>query len=105
MKTVVLNESRSTVMVKEVSVDKFYGVKIGKGKGSVYNTGFITRDKFEEGMYRVKAISAITDGNGWAFYDSYSLQEIVEKLLGSNNTVFEFDSEAEFIEFLYANRK
>jgi hypothetical protein len=97
MKKVILKKQNDVVHIEEVQNEKFYGVLPG---GDSSMRGFITRERFDEGNYTIRAINCLTNGNGWQSWSRTSLRTMIEALLAANKSVYEFDTFQELMEWV-----
>lgn len=100
MKQVVLPSSDTPVVVaRNLSLEKYYGVDIALGT-EAWQRGWITRTTFDGGDFSVRCMEHATKGNGWNGYDSYSLDETVQKILEAGENVVQFDTPEELFEWV-----
>lgn len=100
MKQVVLPIKNAPVVVaSNLSLEKSYGVEFSPGTNT-WQRGWITRTTFDNGDFTVRCVEATTKGNGWNGYDSYSLDETVQKILESGEHVVQFDTPEEMFEWV-----
>ena len=95
MKKVILNESQvATIVLDDVTSDKYYGAQIRDRKG------FISRQGYGQGDFRLYAVDSVTVGNAWSFFDFPILSTVISRILDANNNVFEFDTAKELFKWL-----
>lgn len=98
----VMNEipPATTTLLRDTTIFKCYGVLHISG-----DKGFIHRDDFLEGKFRIRCSHSITGGNQWKDkrWNSASLYSVIKNILNDPNenfTVFEFDSAKELFKWL-----
>lgn len=81
--------------------DKYYGFEWKNG-----DKGFISRDSYREGFYRMRAIKSLTKGNNWCSFTGSNIRSLMKEVLehcekNSNEVRFYcFDSFEELAAFL-----
>lgn len=94
MKKVTSN--KNTVQVSEVDISKYYGVRCEAW------SGFICRQNYRNGKYRVRVSRLLTEGNR-SFIDTDSLADLVNGIITNYTAtfeVFEFDTPQELYRWL-----
>jgi hypothetical protein len=81
-------------LIKNVSVDKFYGTKIDSF------VGFITRYKYQEREYTIRVASSFTKGNGYDQFDHKNLDQTIANIIIQGHPVYEFDTFCELMEWV-----
>lgn len=104
MKKVVMAKNEPEIDVKETSDAKYYGIRT-KCECFARNTGFITRQCYDSGTFKVLCLDHLTNGNDWSHYLANTLQLLIELLLKKGIEVFEFDTPEELTKFLFENSK
>jgi len=90
----VVEKQENRVFVGEVSLSNYYGVK------AINCKGFITRERFNSGCYRILCTQLLTCGNGFlCSKETTSLTEFIKYNLSSYE-VFEFDTPQELFKWL-----
>lgn len=87
--------------------DKYYGFEWKNG-----DKGFISRDSYSGGLYRMRAIVSLTRGNNWNSFTGSNIRSIVKTALehcekNPNNEVrfYCFDTFEELARFLVDDSK
>ena len=86
-----------TTTLDKVDVEKYYGFSNRLNTG---NFGFITREKYNEGKYRVQFCYCVTKGNQLVECSRDTLKETVIALLSYNLKVYEFDTFSDLFKWL-----
>lgn len=90
----VCNKLRDFISPSEVNDNLYYGT-LDRG-----NKGFILREKFRCGCYRVISQDKFTLGNYYSSFNNDNLQETIEALIESKFKVFEFKTNKELFKWL-----
>lgn len=95
MKTVILTPvPTNTVLLSLVREDKYYGYENSGRKG------FIGREDYMRGNFKVFSTNEFTNGNCFNFLENLSLRDLIRNCLDVGGKVYEFDSFAELARFL-----
>lgn len=85
-----------TKSADQVDETKYYGFVT-----SLSEKGFITREHYKNGKFKVLASELLTNGNNFSQFDDDSLKECVKKIIKSHkDTLFEFDTAQELFAWL-----
>lgn len=90
----VCNKPRDFISPNEVDDNLYYGILNYKNKG------FIIRERFRSGSYKVISEDKFTLGNYYNSFDNGNLQKIIEELIAANFKVFEFKTNKELFKWL-----
>lgn len=100
MKQVVLNTPDNTVLLDNVSGNKYYGVIVGKN-----SPAYIAADcmLYNEHSYNVRFFHSMTNGNKWLNEDHRTLKDCIRALMSRSpdSQIFEFETYQEL--FLWAS--
>ena len=97
MKQVVKEIQGDVVYSEDISWRKYYGVN------RCDICGFITRDEYGSGSFRVMCSSSIIGGNNFPSLRSATLLGTVNELLNGKFEVYEFDTPSELFIWLAEN--
>ena len=86
------------VTIQSVTTDKYYGVYFGSGRRCA--KGFISRESYFSGKYRVICLDGLTFGNGWSHNNKASLILTIQSCLKEGFEAFEFDTAKELMTWL-----
>lgn len=93
MKRVVQKVSNNLITaVKDVSIDKYYGVEYAKTDWCV---GFVGKGRKHTDEFYVHSAFDVTDGNYLIFNSYGNLTKLIEGLLNNHCEVYEFDKATE----------
>lgn len=96
---IILEEEEIIKKVEFVDDDKYYGFQTLSGD----EKGFITRERYEDGKYKILAANKLTKGNAYSHCSSEDLSGCIRKFIQSGNSkVFEFDTATKLFEWLAA---
>lgn len=96
MTKIVLTKAK-TKTLDEADATKYYGFV-----GSSGQKGFITRQHYNCGEFKVLTCEGLTNGNGFSHFNDNSLARCIKNIFESpfKKTVFEFDSAQELFAWL-----
>ena len=87
--------------VHDVNQGKFYGVESYNSFMIPFEKGFVTRERFAQGNFRVYSRESLTDGNGWYRFSFPTLVETIENVATyPMMRIFEFDTAKELFAWL-----
>lgn len=95
MKRVINSKvKRESVNSSDLNSRKYYGVDINGFRG------FISRERFEEGDYRLLCPDSLTEGNGWVMMERDTLEKTVDAVIADGQSVYQFDTFNELMEWV-----
>lgn len=96
MTKIVLTKAK-TKPLNEANLTKYYGFVDSDGQ-----KGFITRENYDCGKFKVLGRKSLTNGNGYSHFNDDSLAGCIKKIIEppSKMTVFEFDTPQELFAWL-----
>jgi hypothetical protein len=99
MKNIVLTPvPKNDICLDDINEDLYFGVEVNNEKG------FITRENYDSGRYKVMALSALTNGNTFYFTNNETLKSLIKYILTINATkVMVFNSSKELFVWLNKN--
>lgn len=89
----IKNIGKACIDITEVDIIKYYGVVSWADKG------FINREYYNRGKFKINTFDAITNGNGWSNYGCNNLENFIRILLEDAFWVYEFDTWQELLEW------
>ena len=103
MRTVVLKQKVVDVTVNEADKNKYYGVIVRPDLSSD-KKGFITRERFDTGNFKLMGMDKLTNGNGWESFARPTLTDMLFDILSASYWVYEFDTWQELFKWLMSEK-
>lgn len=97
-KVVISLPPQDVVAFEKVDATKYYGIAIDNERG------FIARERWVEGRWKLYCSRSITNGNQWYYHDNKALDDslinCMKFLLDKRFSVFEFETPQELFTWL-----